>query len=110
MNSRDAIKLSINMGDMISMAYLQDLTDEQMMQRPHPDCNHLKWQIGHLIASERMMSNVEMKSTLSSSLNPCSHPIAPKCTAVPNLCAKFDEILPLFSKSPGRIIIKAGKR
>lgn len=55
MNSRDAIKLSINMGDMISMAYLQDLTDEQMMQRPHPECNHLKWQIGHLIASERMM-------------------------------------------------------
>lgn len=55
MNSRDAIKLSISMGDMISMAYLQDLTDEQMMQRPHPECNHLKWQIGHLIASERMM-------------------------------------------------------
>ena len=55
MNSRDAIKLSIDMGDMITKAYLQDLTDEQMMQRPHPDCNHLKWQIGHLIASERGM-------------------------------------------------------
>ncbi|MEO8497324.1 MAG: DinB family protein [Planctomycetota bacterium] len=55
MNSRDAIKLSINMGDMISMGYLQDLTDEQMMQRPHPECNHLKWQIGHLIASEQGM-------------------------------------------------------
>ena len=55
MNSRDAIKLSIDTGDMISMAYLQDLTDEQMMQRPHPECNHLKWQIGHLIASERTM-------------------------------------------------------
>lgn len=55
MNSCDAIQLAINMGDMISMAYLQDLTDEQMMQRPHPECNHLKWQIGHLIASERTM-------------------------------------------------------
>ena len=55
MNSRDAIKLSINMGDMISMAYLQDLSDDQMMQRPHAECNHLKWQIGHLITSERMM-------------------------------------------------------
>jgi hypothetical protein len=52
MDARDAIKLGINMGDMVSMAYLQDLTDEQMMQRPHPECNHLKWQIGHLIASE----------------------------------------------------------
>ena len=57
MNSRDAITLSINMGDMISMSYLQDLTDEQLMQRPHPECNHLKWQIGHLIASENMMIN-----------------------------------------------------
>lgn len=55
MDSREAIKLAINMGDMVSMAYLQDLTDEQMMQRPHPECNHLKWQIGHLIASERMI-------------------------------------------------------
>lgn len=55
MNSRDAIKSAIDMGDMISMSYLQDLTDEQMMQRPHPECNHLKWQIGHLISSERMM-------------------------------------------------------
>ncbi|MBI2480088.1 MAG: DinB family protein [Planctomycetia bacterium] len=51
----DATKLAIDMGDMISMAYLQDLTDEQLMQRPHPECNHLKWQIGHLIASETMM-------------------------------------------------------
>lgn len=55
MNSRDAIQLAINMGDMISMGYLQDLSDEQMMQRPHPECNHLKWQVGHLIASENMM-------------------------------------------------------
>ncbi|MCA9123384.1 MAG: DinB family protein [Planctomycetaceae bacterium] len=55
MNSREAIKLSINTGDMISMAYLQDLSDEQLMQRPHPECNHIKWQIGHLVTSERMM-------------------------------------------------------
>jgi len=55
MNSRDAIKLAIDMGDMISMSYLQDLTDEQLMQRPHPECNHLNWQMGHLIAAERMM-------------------------------------------------------
>lgn len=57
MNSHDAIKLAIDMGDMISMSYLQDLTDKEMMQRPHPECNHLKWQIGHLIASENMMIN-----------------------------------------------------
>ena len=52
MDTKDAIKASINMGKMISMAYLEDLTDEEMMQRPHPDCNHIKWQVGHLIAAE----------------------------------------------------------
>ncbi len=57
MNGREAIKAGMDMGDMIAMSYIQDLTDEQMMQRPHPECNHLKWQIGHLIASENMMIN-----------------------------------------------------
>ncbi len=52
MNSREAIKASIDMGKLISMSYLDDLTDEEMMHRPHADCNHIKWQIGHLIQSE----------------------------------------------------------
>jgi hypothetical protein len=52
MDSRAAIKASIDMGKLISMAYLEDLTDEEMMYRPHPECNHIKWQVGHLIASE----------------------------------------------------------
>ena len=55
MNSRDAIKASIDMGKMISMAYLQDLTDEEMLVRPHDGCNHIKWQLGHLISSEHQM-------------------------------------------------------
>lgn len=55
MNSRAAIKASIDMGKMISMAYLEDLTDEEMMHRPHAECNHIKWQVGHLIQSEHDM-------------------------------------------------------
>jgi hypothetical protein len=55
MNTRDAIKLSIDMGKMISMGYLSDLTDEEMMKRPCDGCNHITWQVGHLIASEREM-------------------------------------------------------
>ena len=57
MNSREAIKASIDMGKMISMAYLEDLTDEEMMHRPDPGCNHIKWQVGHLIHSEHEMIN-----------------------------------------------------
>lgn len=55
MDSRAAIKASIGMGQMISMAYLGDLTDEEMMHRPHADCNHINWQVGHLIQSEHEM-------------------------------------------------------
>ena len=55
MNSREAIKASIDMGQLISMAYLEDMTDEEMMHRPHEECNHIKWQVGHLIQSEHDM-------------------------------------------------------
>ena len=55
MNARDAIKGSIATAQMISLGYLEDLTDAEMMHRPHPESNHIKWQVGHLITSERMM-------------------------------------------------------
>ena len=55
MDSRQAIKTSIGTADMISNTYLEDLTDDEMMKRPDPGCNHLKWQVGHLIASDHGM-------------------------------------------------------
>ena len=33
-------------------AYLEDLTDAQLLIRPAPGMNHIAWQLGHLIASE----------------------------------------------------------
>ena len=55
MNANEAIKSALATAEMISMAYLEDLTDEEMMIRPIEDCNHIKWQVGHLIASENKM-------------------------------------------------------
>ena len=57
MNAREAIKVSIETADMISKTYLDDLSDEEMMHRPDPKCNHIKWQIGHLIVSDNSMVN-----------------------------------------------------
>ena len=57
MNANEAIKSALATAEMISMAYLEDLTDEEMMIRPIESCNHIKWQIGHLIASENKMIN-----------------------------------------------------
>jgi hypothetical protein len=55
MNAREAIKVCIDMGQTVCLGYIDDLTDEQLLVRPHPKCNHINWQIGHLIASERYM-------------------------------------------------------
>ena len=57
MNARDAIRTSVETADMIAKTYLEDLTDEEMMHRPHQECNHIKWQLGHLIAADNMMVN-----------------------------------------------------
>ena len=57
MNANEAIKSALDTAEMISMAYLEDLTDEEMMVRPIDGCNHIKWQVGHLIASENKMIN-----------------------------------------------------
>ncbi len=60
MNAQEAIKLCIDSGDMITTMYLGDLTDEEMMKRPAPGCNHINWQVGHLIASENgLISSVK---------------------------------------------------
>jgi hypothetical protein len=57
MNARDAIKLSIDTGNMISMMYLEDMNDQELMHRPCPGCNHINWQIGHLIVADHGMGN-----------------------------------------------------
>ena len=55
MNSREAIKVSADMAEFVSMSYLGDLTDAELFLRPHSLCNHINWQIGHLVASEHEM-------------------------------------------------------
>lgn len=57
MDTKTAIKTAIDTSHMISTSYLGDLTEAEMMHRPAPDCNHIKWQVGHLIASENQMIN-----------------------------------------------------
>ncbi len=52
MDSREAIKGSIDTADFVAMGYLADLTDQDFMLRPHPGCNHINWQIGHLVTAE----------------------------------------------------------
>jgi hypothetical protein len=57
MNTQDALKIGIDTSRMISIGYLEDLTDQELLHRPAEGANHINWQLGHLIASENQMGN-----------------------------------------------------
>lgn len=52
MNAKDAIRSSTNVSSMVLKTYISDLDDADLMCRPGEGCNHLAWQLGHLISSE----------------------------------------------------------
>ncbi len=52
MNANDAIKTTMSLSSMVLSSYFNDLTDAELLRRPGPGCNHLAWQLGHLISSE----------------------------------------------------------
>lgn len=58
MNAIQAIQAAAATSDMVLKSYAGDLDDADLMKRPHPGCNHLAWQIGHLIASECNMLEI----------------------------------------------------
>src|SRR5262249_7749058 len=55
---KDALRLSIDMSDFIVNSYIGDLSDADLFIRPVAGMNHIAWQLGHLISTER--SFVEM--------------------------------------------------
>ena len=55
MNTKQAISATMATSSMVLNSYFGDLTDEELMTRPGEGCNHLAWQLGHLIASECML-------------------------------------------------------
>jgi hypothetical protein len=55
MNTKQALKAGIDGGQFVTGAYLADLTDADLLVRPAPGCNHIAWQLGHLIQAEHGM-------------------------------------------------------
>jgi hypothetical protein len=55
MNTQHAINKTLKMSSVVLHRYIEDLSDAELMQRPCPGCNHLAWQLGHLIASENQL-------------------------------------------------------
>lgn len=52
MKTKDAIRDTLNLSHQVLKSYFSDLTDAELLHRPGPGCNHLAWQLGHLIDSE----------------------------------------------------------
>ncbi len=53
MNAKDAILGTYAMGERVMSRYLDDLSDADLLIRPVSGQNHIAWQLGHLILSER---------------------------------------------------------
>lgn len=55
MDSRGALRTTIEQGQNIVERYLSDLSDADLLVRPAKDSNHIAWQLGHLISGENKM-------------------------------------------------------
>ena len=55
MNAKDAIKNALTSTHYLLKWFLSDLSDADLLVRPVPGANHIAWQVGHLINSERAM-------------------------------------------------------
>ena len=51
MDAKQAIAMTLNTSSMVLNAYISDLTDEELLERPGPGCNPIAWQLGHLIVA-----------------------------------------------------------
>ncbi len=54
MNAIDVLRSTYGTSMMVLKTYVGDLENADLMKRPE-GCNHLAWQLGHLIASEAML-------------------------------------------------------
>lgn len=52
MTPQEVLVQTYKMSSMVLSTYLSDLSDQDLLHRPGVGCNHLNWQVGHLIASE----------------------------------------------------------
>lgn len=58
MTAHDAIRTALTGTQNIVGMYLGDLSDADFLVRPVPGANHIAWQLGHLIASEQKLAEV----------------------------------------------------
>ena len=58
MSTFDSLKAAFDITDMVVQSYLGDMEDADLLTRPGAGCNHIAWQLGHVISSEANMINM----------------------------------------------------
>jgi hypothetical protein len=58
MSTFSSLKAAFGLSDMVLNSYVGDLSDAELMTRPGTGCNHIAWQLGHLISSEANLVNM----------------------------------------------------
>jgi len=66
MRAQDVLKASLKTTQMVYSSYISDLTDDELMVRPGPGCNHIAWQLGHLISSNTSILNSSLPGSAPS--------------------------------------------
>lgn len=57
MDIKQLILSNLSQSDFVVSSYLADLSPDELLERPVPGANHIAWQLGHLISSERHLVN-----------------------------------------------------
>lgn len=52
MDAKGILKETYGLSAMVIQSYIGDLSDSELLTRPGKGCNHIAWQLGHLIDSE----------------------------------------------------------
>lgn len=64
MDIRQAIRATLSQSDAIVGSYLGGLSDADLLVRALPGTNHIAWQLGHLINSERYLVNAAVPGSI----------------------------------------------
>jgi hypothetical protein len=55
MNAKELLRQLVEFTHMVTRAYVDDLSDADLLVRSVPGCNHIAWQLGHLAVSTQGM-------------------------------------------------------
>lgn len=110
MKATEAVKIALASTQDLMGWYLGDLSDADFLVRPVPGANHIAWQIGHLLSSEKHLLSQELPDAVYPELPAgfADQHANPNAAADKGFGTK-SQYLELFAKVRGATIASLGK-